>query len=120
MSNVIIPIVAIAVSAGVGIAGGALLPQFWGTNSGVNESVAVNGSGSDGSGSDGSGYPVTYVGNNPELAGEYTLDGTALFDSNGQRVATVINMYDGNELYDSNVYMGGSFVGKLQGGEWTD
>lgn len=115
MSNVIIPIVAIAVSAGLGIAGGALLPQFWGTNSGVNESVAVNASGSDASG-----YPVVYTGNNPELAGEYTLDGTALFDSNGQRVATVINMYDGNELYDSNVYMGGSFVGKLRGGEWTD
>lgn len=115
MSNVIIPIVAIAVSAGLGIAGGALLPHFWDTNSGVNESVAVNGSGSDGSG-----YPVVYAGNNPELAGEYTLDGTTLFNSNGQRVATVINMYDGNELYDSNVYMGGSFVGKLRGGKWTD
>lgn len=99
MSNVIVPIVAVAAGAALGIAAALTVPSM---NSG------------DSSGS------VTYTGDLfPDLIGEYELQGTTLLRDN-EPFATVINMYDDGGLYDSNVYMNGRFVGKLRGNEWSD
>lgn len=114
MSNVILPIVAIAGSAALGIAAALALPSLSSMNSrggphqgsvGVGDGRSVK-------------SIVTYVGSNPQLQGEYALEGTKL--SNGDVEATVINMYEDGELYESNVYMDGSFAGKLRGDEWAD